>query len=314
MAAAVLTPAKRADLLIRLLARLFERDWADIDIILTTFGLDGLDLEGNPDYATAHSQCRSSLQAADSSILQQLATYVLGSDGDLEDFSVTEVGSADDLWGAGVARVFLSHLAAERGFVGEVSGHLSSIQVRSFVAHDTIDVSREWQSEIEMALRTADALVGLAHPGFHNSYWTQQEIGWALGRNIPVLIIGLGETPQGFPARYQSPMLREASAWKVASTIAVWLTRDERWRDAVVEALVHDLQDASSFVAGKAAAKRLSEVGKLTPAVLDAIEEAYLSNDQLYPYHIGAEVIEQILKTHNRRLPREKQVLGPKRR
>lgn len=109
-------------------------------------------------------------------------------------------------------------------------------------------------------------------------------------------------------------MLREPSAWKVASTIAVWLTRDERWRDAVVEALVHDLQDASSFVAGETAAKRLSEVGKLTPAVLDAIEQAYLSNDQLYPYHIGARVIEQILNNHNRRLPREKQFLGPKRR
>jgi hypothetical protein len=314
MAAAVLTPAKRADLLLRLLARLFEMDWNDIDVILTSFGLDGLDLDGNPDYATAHSQCRSSLQAADANTLQQLAAYVLGSDWDLRDSEVPGSGSADDLWGDGIARVFLSHLATEKAFVAEISEHLAGIQVCSFVAHDTIDVSREWQADIERALGSADVLVGLAHPGFHNSYWTQQEVGWALGRNLPVLMIGLGETPQGFPARYQSPMLSGPSAWKVASTIAVWLTRDERWRDEVVGALVHDLQDARSFVAGEAAAKRLSEVGKLTPAVLDAIEQAYLSNDQLYPNHIGARVVEQILQNHNRKLPRDQQFIGPKRR
>lgn len=120
MAAPVLTPAKRADLLIRLLARLFQRDWNDIDVILTSFGLDRLDLDGNPDYATAHSQCRSSLQAADSGTLQQLAASVLGSDGDLRDSEAPGSGNADDLWGDGIARVFLSHLATEKAFVAEV--------------------------------------------------------------------------------------------------------------------------------------------------------------------------------------------------
>jgi hypothetical protein len=63
MPASVLTPARRADLLMRLLERLFERDWTEMDVILTSFGLDGLDLDSNPDCATAHSQCRLSLQA-----------------------------------------------------------------------------------------------------------------------------------------------------------------------------------------------------------------------------------------------------------
>ncbi len=314
MAASVVTPARRADLIIRLLARLFEKDWTDIDVILTSFELDGLDLESNLDYATAHSQCRSSLQAADASTLQQIATYLLGPDEDEVYSDASGAENADDLWGEGIVRVFLSHLATEKGFVAEVSDHLLGIQVCSFVAHDTIDVSREWQEDIERALRTADALVGLAHPGFHESYWIQQEVGWALGRKIPVLIIGLGETPKGFPARYQSPMLERPSAVKVASAIAAWLTSDDRWRNEVVGAFVHDLQNANNYTAGRDAARRLSEAGKLPPAVLDAIERAYLSNDQLYPDHTGAKEIERILAKHKRTLPRDKPFMGPKRK
>jgi hypothetical protein len=108
-------------------------------------------------------------------------------------------------------------------------------------------------------------------------------------------------------------MLRELTAWKVASTIAVWLTRMEQWGLAVVDALVHDLETASSFASAKDAAERLKGVGKLTPAVLDAIEHAYLSNDQLYPNHVGAKVVEAILEVHGRTLPRDKEFLGQKR-
>lgn len=314
MQAEFLTQAQRADLRTQIVAALFERDWTDIDIILTSFDLDGLGLESEPDYQTARRQCRSSLQAADDTTLRDLATYLLGSGEGLMEPHMPTVDGADGIWGAGIARVFLSHLARQKAFVGEVSRELSAIQLRTFVAHDTIDVSQEWQLEIERALQSADVLVGLAHPGFHSSVWTQQEVGWALGRNLPVLIIGLGEKPEGFPNRYQSPMLNEHSAWKVASTVAVWMTRYERWRDRVVEELVNDLKRANSYVAGRDAANRLAELGKLTPAVLDGIELAYLSNDQLYPYHVGAVVIERILVQHGRTLPRDKPFMGEKRK
>lgn len=308
-----LTSPQRAELIIRLLESLFERPWDVIDVILTSFNLTGLVLEDGTPYGEVAAQCRTSLQAADSSTLRQLASYVLGPDIVSPVLQSQPADSADDLWGTGIARVFLSHLATERAFVGEVSEELTGIGISSFVAHDSIDVSREWQDEIERALRTADVLVGLSHPNFSDSFWTQQEVGWALGREIPVLLIGLGETPRGFPARYQAPMLRAHTPWKVASTVAVWLTRREQWGSAVVDALVHHLEFASSFLSAKAAAERLQEVGRLTPAVLDAIEHAYLSNDQLYPNHVGAQVVQAILEAHGRRLPRDTAFLGPRR-
>jgi hypothetical protein len=308
-----LTYPQRAELIIRLMKSLFEREWDVIDVILTSFDLRGLSLEDGTPYGEVSAQCRASLQNADSSTLRQLASYVLGPEIVSPVLQSQPADHADDLWEEGIVRIFLSHLAAEREFVGEVNKELKGIGLSSFVAHDSIDVSQEWQAEIERALRTADVLVGLAHPNFTDSVWTQQEVGWALGRDIPVLLIGIGETPRGFPARYQAPMLGQShrTAWRVASTIAVWLTRQDRWGSAVVNALVHDLEYATSYVAGRDAAERLEQVGRLTPAVLDAIEHAYLSNNQLYPSHIGSQAIQRILEAHGRTLPRDKAFLGP---
>lgn len=311
MADSTLSAPQRAESIIRLLSSLFDREWTDIDIILTSFQLQGLNLEDYPDYATVYAQCRASLQAADSLTLSRLATYVLGSGITTQVLDTKPSDTADDLWGSvGVVRVFLSHLASQREFVGRVSSDLHNIRISSFVAHNSIDVSRAWQDEIERALRTADVLAGIAHPGFYDSFWTQQEIGWALGREIPVVIIGSDESPRGFPARYQAPMLRELTPWRAASAIALWLTRQDRWASAVVDGLVHDLQHATSFGDAREAAERLNEVGKLTETVLDAIEHAYLSNDQLYPNHVGAAVVSGILKSHGRELPKDKPFRG----
>ena len=135
---------------------LFERDWTDIDVILTSFNLGGLALEDNPDYATAHAQCRASLQAADSSTLRQLAAYVLGPEITTPVLDTQPSDAADDLWGGGVVRVFLSHLASEREFVGEVSKELHRLGISSFVAHDSIDVIEhgKMQSSVHFAQRT----------------------------------------------------------------------------------------------------------------------------------------------------------------
>jgi hypothetical protein len=315
MAGVKIPASQRADLVIRLLDSLFERNWTDIDVILTSFGLPVLDLEDNPDYGTVHAQCRSSIQAADGRTLIELAEHVFGETITPQPNGSRLVDTAENLWDTGIARVFLSLLASENAFVGEVSTELARIGISSFVAHDSIDVTLEWQHEIERALRTADVLAGLVHPHFYDSYWTQQEVGWALGREIPVVLIGLGEPPKAFPARIQAPMIGTTDAtlpWRAASAIAVWLTHHDPWRAEVVDRLVDDLRNAGSFVAGRDAAERLRDVGQLTPAILDAIELAYRSNDQLYPYHIGARVVEEILVTHRRTLPEDAPFLGPK--
>lgn len=199
--------------------------------------------------------------------------------------------------------MFLSHISAEHAFVSQVNDELRQIGIDGFVAHVSIEPDTDWQDEIESALLSSDAFVGLLHRGFSASIWTQQEVGWALGRGIPVQMIRLGEDPVGFRAKRQARNPRKATPWSVASSIAVGPSTYPTLGPTVVDRLVRSLAEASSFVAGREAAERLDDVGTLTGPVLDAIETAYLGNDQIYPKHVGAAVVERILKSHGRELP-----------
>jgi hypothetical protein len=209
----------------------------------------------------------------------------------------------DYLWRAGHIRVFLSHISAEHEFVSQVSEELRQIGIDGFVAHVSIVPDAVWQDEIENALLSSDAFVGILHPGFSASIWTQQEVGWALGRGIPVQMIRLGEDPVGFRAKRQARNPKNATPWSVASSVAVGLSTHPTLGPTVVDRLVRSLGEASSFVEGREAAERLEDVGTLTGPVLDAIEATYLANDQIYPMHIGAVVVGRILRAHGRELP-----------
>ena len=92
----------------------------------------------------------------------------------------------DDLWKPAAApRLFMSHLAARKEEVHDLSNMLKQFGFACFVAHDAIEPSREWRREIERALDSCDVLVAYVTPEFSASHWTDQEIGWALGAAWP---------------------------------------------------------------------------------------------------------------------------------
>jgi hypothetical protein len=60
-----------------------------------------------------------------------------------------------------------------------------------------------WQDEVERALFTMDALFAVHTPGFSKSVWSQQEIGFALGRGVKVISFKMGENPTGFISKHR---------------------------------------------------------------------------------------------------------------
>jgi len=208
----------------------------------------------------------------------------------------------DHLWRPQHVRIFLSHIHEHAAFAQQVCDGLREFQIDGFVAHTSIEPSRLWQDEIEHALNTADAYVGLLHPQFSQSIWTQQEMGWALGRRIPTLMIHLGEDPKGFQGRFQASRSDPSSAQMTATRIIVWLSTLAPFGPEITQRLVESLQNAHSFIDARNAAMRLEEIGRLSPPILDAIRNAYLKNDQIAG-HIAEPILYRIMKGHGRDLP-----------
>ena len=118
--------------------------------------------------------------------------------------SQLETEDEPDFWGAGEARIFLSHLAAMKAVVSALRDALERYGISVFVAHEDIEPTKEWQTEIESALSTMDGLIALLAPGFKESNWCDQEVGVAIGRQLPIIAVRLGLDPYGFIGKYQA--------------------------------------------------------------------------------------------------------------
>ena len=106
--------------------------------------------------------------------------------------------AAPSCWRDGTFRLFLSHTSAYKVLAAEIQQFMGKYGVAVFVAHEDIKPQEEWLDTIEEALRSMHALLALVTEDFHDSLWTDQEVGWALGRGVRVFAASFPVAPYGF--------------------------------------------------------------------------------------------------------------------
>jgi hypothetical protein len=133
-------------------------------------------------------------------------------------------------------RLFISHLAGDKDKATRLKSALDYYQVSGFVAHEDILPTLEWQTEIERGLHAMHAMISIHTKGFSNSYWTQQEIGFALGRDTKIISLRMGEDPTGFISKHQALARRNRKAEEIAADINNLLHSDFRTKMQIEEA------------------------------------------------------------------------------
>lgn len=128
-------------------------------------------------------------------------------------------------------RLFISHISKNKDKAVRLKDCLAPHGIAGFVAHEDIEPTLEWQSEVERALNSMDALIAILTPNFSKSVWTQQEIGFALGRRVKVISFKMGEDPTGFISKQQALSRRARTAEQIAQEIATLLSADPRTAD-----------------------------------------------------------------------------------
>jgi len=188
-----------------------------------------------------------------------------------------------DIWGDGHFFVFLSHKAEHKKTTSDLKKYLARFGVTCFVAHEDIEPSLEWQDAIERALRSADVLVALLTDDFRDSNWTDQEVGFALGRGIPVIAVSLpSKDPHGFMGKHQAIKGCDWSdiggmASKIYCTLQKVSCDKTRLFDAALVAYAE--ADRSSDSLWKVR-NILSTFPKLTREQVDRVLQAYRGNRQ----------------------------------
>jgi hypothetical protein len=155
------------------------------------------------------------------------------------------------LWHEGYFRLFLSHVSRHKVQVSQLKDALFQCGISGFVAHEDIEPSLEWQNEISLALRSMHALVAIITPDFHESKWTDQEIGWALGRGVPVVPLHLGCDPYGFVGKIQAIRGSFDDVTTLSGRTTQALLRSSQAHVHMRRALVEAFERANSFATAK---------------------------------------------------------------
>lgn len=179
------------------------------------------------------------------------------------------------IWGGdGYFKLFLSHASKYKVQTAELKDRLRFFGVACFVAHTDIEPLTEWQNEIELALASMDALAALLTPGFHESFWTDHEVGFAFARRVPIIPVRLGIDPYGFMGKSQAL----SSDWKKAPLgVAKLLIRHDR----MFRAWVRALREIPNWDSGNLVGAVLPAIDRLSSTQIDELVAAYNETEEL---------------------------------
>jgi hypothetical protein len=147
----------------------------------------------------------------------------------------------------GLLRLFLSHAAEHEVAVSALKRALRTYGVSAFVAHQDIEPTLEWQSEIQVALASAHSLAALITPEFHASKWTDQEVGIGIGRGLFVFAVQLPTSPYGFLGILQGLRGDLSKPSELAMSIVDILLKRSETKATMHEALVVALENSENF-------------------------------------------------------------------
>lgn len=218
---------------------------------------------------------------------------------------VSDVLQASDEgnWKSGYVRLFISHVAAHKTFVGEVADELAVVGVHGFVAHDSMEVSKPWQGQIEEALRSMQVFVAIVHPEFNNSAWCQQEVGWAFGRRVPKFAVRMGSDPVGFIGSDQWHSGASADAQRVAKLISHWISGIPELGERMVDGLFAALEVANNYIDAGATASRLATLSGLSDEQWSRLDAIYWTNDQLFTGALPSRALRPFYERNGRAWP-----------
>lgn len=146
------------------------------------------------------------------------------------------------------------------------------------VAHEDIEPSKEWVSELYNALFSMDALCAIIVNGFKSSRWRDQEVGMALGQNKLCIPINKEINPYGFLGRYQVLKVHGLDARSVALQVAEIIFADDRTHGIYCRNIIRLFLNAKDIESAFNWIKVLNHFDKVEKAYIEMLWKNYPKN------------------------------------
>lgn len=263
-------PGERVDLIRKISERMNQEEFPMVDLILRQFDLPTTDMfNGDKIHYIIHM-----LDRASNENLKELAGY-FGIGG-----TRAQPQNSPDFWEDNFYRLFISHRSEDKAEVSALQKALSNCGISAFVAHVDITPSREWLEQIELALRTCDGLLAYLTDEFHSSFWTDQEVGFALARGVRVIPLEKGVLPYGFMGKYQALRTGKLTTQSTAIEIMKLVLNDPRTGPTFAELIIGKLEASEDYGTSSSCMHSLEALPTIKPQEFTKLKNAFDSNDQ----------------------------------
>ncbi len=194
------------------------------------------DSNGDPISGTKRDIIRSYIDTCPNAKLIDIAEQ-FGLGLNIASSSIAQLGESE-YWLEGHFRVFISHVHTEKVSAANLKGSLQRYGITCFVAHEDIATSDEWRDEILKCLNSMDAMVTILSGDFGASKWCDQEVGFAVCRDVLIVPLNKGVQPYGFIEKYQAYPATGRPVGQVAQTVFETLAANRRTREILADSLV----------------------------------------------------------------------------
>jgi len=135
------------------------------------------------------------------------------------DIDIAEKSNIYKKKAVGSLEIFISYSHKDKKLAAEISTKLKEFGFETFLAHEYIEVDKDWRLEILKHLHSCDVFVALITDDFNKSDWTHQEAGYAMAKEKKIISVKLGGRLEGFLEARQALPANRDGANKIAEEI-----------------------------------------------------------------------------------------------
>ena len=223
----------------------------------------------------------------------------------LDETHVVPESTQKRIWQPEMFRLFISHKTEDKMNVSSFKSQMKVYGIDCFVAHEDIEPTTRWADEIENALFSMDACIAIMTPNYHESFWTDHEVGCAYGRHVPVLAARMGKDPYGLIGRFQGL----SSTWdELPIKTMKYLLQYTQAKDSYINAI----NKCDSYDHGNMLALMFPNIKSFTEKQLERLIDAWITNSQARdsygfngerPFTYGNGICHHILRWDSKRVP-----------
>jgi len=208
---------------------------------------------------------------------------------------------------------FLSYSHKDRHLAGAIKINLDYYGFDTFLAHEDLQPSTEWQEVILLKLRGCSVFLPLLTDSFATSDWTDQEIGVAVALRKIIVPMKLALDPYGFIGRYQAqsfagaadgtsthPPVIEEACWNIVKTLASHKKIALEIRDGVIAAFGR----TRSFDGAGKLARRMQSLEPFSNEQLNEILRVSTANDQISHGFDARSIVNDLIRRSAKRVDR----------